>query len=159
MGRLTAKAVHLERRDRGKQFHTSVGAILGHFAMWAVRLSPYTVPDDLGTVLAALKKKLTKHVASLTLPKPEWELFVKFGWLDITERHLEDLLIDALFPLPEFVKWNTRKNGNDAPLGIRSAYDDPSKIDPDNEFIDLYALVGQVARSASAEAEAEHRER
>jgi hypothetical protein len=151
--RLVTKAVHLERRDRGKQFHTSVGAILGHFAMWAVRLSPYTCPDDLGVVLESLKKKLERHVAGLTLPKPEWELFVKFGWMDITERHLEDLLIDALFPLPEFVKWNTRKNGNEAPLGIRSAYDDPSKIDPDNEFIDLYALVGQVSRSVAVEAD------
>lgn len=142
----------LLERDRGKQFHTDVGAVVGYFAMWAVRLSPYTFPADLGLVLDALKKKLDRHVATAT-PEADKELFGKFGWMNISERHLEDVLIDALFRVPEFLKWNDRRNGNPAPLGIRTAYDDPSKRDPDDEFVDLYALVGHVARSVAAEAD------
>jgi hypothetical protein len=149
---ISAAPRRLPERDRGKQFNTSVGAVVGHFAMWAVRLSPYTSPDDLGLVLEALKQKLVCHVAMAT-PEADKELFVKFEWMNISERQLEDVLVDALFRVPEFLRWNDRRNGNPAPLGIRTAYDDPSQRDPDDEFIDLYALVGQVARSVAVEAD------
>jgi hypothetical protein len=144
------RPVVLPSHDRAQQFQTSVKTILGYVAMEAVRLSPYACPDNLPAVLTALKVKIERHIAGLKLPVDDRELFVKFGWMHTTERQLEDLLTNWLFPMPEFVQWNERRNRNQAPLGIRSAYDDPSKIDPDNEFIDLYVLVGNVARGIAA---------
>lgn len=102
--------------------------LLGNVAKCAVMQSPYHRPDNLEIVLDKLHE----------LTKGEFEHYAR-GFEDW--RDAEDWLRGYLLQIPEFVAWNKRKNGNKAPYGFVSAYDQP---DPDNDFIDLDALIRNV---------------
>ncbi|CCM77112.1 hypothetical protein [Rhizobium mesoamericanum] len=110
--------------------------LAGTVAMWAVRQSPYQTPDNLDLVVRQIQEKFAPNTS--------------FGMLMFEESNsLRRYVSKILRSIPEYVKWNDRKNGNDAPLKFSSAYDLPG--DPDDDFIDLDALEGNVARSISSE--------
>lgn len=73
------------------------------------------------------------------------------GMFRTDRRSLEKLVMGALLPMREFQRWNERKNGNRAPFNFGSRFDDPIKQDPDDDFIDLDALVRNVAIGVAAE--------
>jgi len=131
-----------------RQILTTVKAVAGYFAMWAVRQSPYPCPDNLEKVLRRLERQLTKYAKD----RPGANSLMKAeGMFRIDRRSLQEMLLDVLRPMREFQRWNQRKNGNKDTLHFVSRYDDPRKIDPDNEFIDLDALVRNVAMSVEQE--------
>jgi hypothetical protein len=112
----------------------SPSQVAGTLAMWAVRQSPYPVPDNLELVIRRVE-----------------ELFPcdEFGFHEVAgQDELYRLLAQIGEQIPELLAWNERKNGNAAPIGFVSRYGRP---DPDNDFIDLYALWSNVARSVAAE--------
>ena len=106
--------------------------LLGVLAMWAVRQSPYPCPDNLHVVLQKL---------DVIWKARTW------GLLDFTQfrtlRHLENWLKEVLTRMPEFMAWNERKNGDQSSLNFISRHD--GRMDPDSDFIDLDALVRNVA--------------
>lgn len=77
------------------------------------------------------------------------------GMFRTDRRSLEKLVMGALRPMREFQRWNERKSGSREPFNSFSRFDDPTSRDPDNEFIDLDALVRNVALSVAAEEEAD----
>ena len=107
----------------------------GHLAMWAVRQSPYHNPEGLSLVLRQFRQN-----GRYSFDENE------MGYLN--EPQLKQFLIDRLMPIPEFLQWNERKNGNQSPFGFVSRYDKP---EPDNDFIDLNALIMNTARSVIQE--------
>ena len=111
--------------------------LLGALAMAAVRQSPYICPDNLKTVLEKTKaicdKEFKEGINSL-----------RMKWFN-THRELSKWLKENLSSIPELVAWNDRKNGNKAPFGVCSRYDQPH---PDDDFIDLDALYGNIACTA-----------
>lgn len=107
-----------------------LNSIAGYIAMWAVRQSPYHNPDGLNDVISQFNIAATCR-------------FDKAGKAQMTRQEVKSLLKEFLWPIPQFQKWNERKNGNQAPYGFCSRYDQPS---PDNDFIDLDALTGNVVR-------------
>jgi hypothetical protein len=112
--------------------------IMGHIAMWAVRQSPYHNPDKLDEVLAAWEKR-SAHV------------FDKNGMAKLTNTELRLLVKEGLMQDENFLAWNERRNGNQAPFKFTSRYDGPG--DPDDDFIDLDALIGNVYRTVRQERE------
>lgn len=116
--------------------------IVGEVAKWAVRQSPYPVPDKLEAVLSALDSAL-----AVDFKAPD-DIHAFIGW-----RTLEGYIEPILFAIPEFMAWNERKNGGNAPFQFVSRYDGPR--DPDGDFIDVHALVRNVALNLSREAERE----
>jgi hypothetical protein len=100
--------------------------ILGHLAMWAVRQSPYDVPDDMEGVLRRLGEKLR--------PLFDAQDMAQLTWSDI-----EAVLERHLFADPQFMAWNERKNGRQG-AGFASRYG-TSASSPDDDFIDLNALI------------------
>lgn len=110
--------------------------LCGHIAMWAVRQSPYSCPDDLEKVISTFHDNVHN-----SFDVNEMGFF--------TGKELEDFIRYHLGLLPEFVKWNERKNGNQAPIQFVSQYD--SKCDPDDDFIDLDALIRNVRVSIQKE--------
>jgi hypothetical protein len=112
----------------------SPSQVTGALAMWAVRQSPYPVPDNLEIAVASFE-----HL----FPRDE------IGFHEVaSEQELYELVKKISEQIPELLAWNERKNGNDAPLGFCGRYDRP---EPDNDFIDLYALWGNVARTVANE--------
>jgi hypothetical protein len=121
-----------EKKDRWT-FRTE---IVGHFAMWACRQSPYGTPDGLENVC----KYLFASLKSCT----DW------GTHDMAEvslceinRWLREILYDQ--GVSEFDAWNRCKVVDTPNLAFASAMDGPS--DPDRDFIDLDALLHNVCVS------------
>ncbi len=111
-------------------------SVMGALAKWAVRQSPYHRPENLEIVLdkfyALIKGELDDTPSKYIKKFDSWkELYV---WLE-----------SRLKSIPEFLLWNERKNGNQAPYGFSSRYDSP---EPDNDFIDLDALIRNIANES-----------
>src|SRR3990167_7513030 len=114
--------------NKEKMFVFSKRNILGEIANWAVRQSPYHRPDNLEIVL----DKFNKIIALV----PEYP---SMSYSQIRE------LLDELKEIPEFMLWNERKNGNQSQYKFTDRYS--GKGNPDDDFIDLDALIRNVANS------------
>ena len=118
----------METTQEAKKFTFSKRNILGEIAHWAVCQSPYHRPENLEVVLDKFN--------SIILLVPDYPT-MSYG--EIRE------LLDELKEIPEFKLWNERKNGNQAQYKFTSRYD--GKGNPDDDFIDLDALIRNVANS------------
>lgn len=112
------------------KFLVSKRDVLSNVAKWAVAQSPYHRPDNLEIVLDKLNEVLGKWTDDL-------------GYKSLTYNEIKELLKENLFKIPEFTLWNERKNGNQCEYQFISRYS--SDVDPDNDFIDLDALIRNVA--------------
>jgi len=116
-----------------KQFLVSKRYILSEVAKWAIAQSPYHRPDNLEVVLDKLNEGFGK-----------WSNDT-MGYEEFTYKRLMDFLGRNLKAIPEFLLWNERKNGNQSEYKFTDRY---SKDDnPDDDFIDLDALIRNVANS------------
>lgn len=107
---------------------TNRSDIVGAFAMWACRQSPYGVPDNLESVCKYLHASLKTEVA--------WD---SNKMAELSLSGIEDMLRDILMDgCSEFQAWNERKNKRDG-HGFVSRISGPSH--PDDDFIDLHALL------------------
>jgi hypothetical protein len=131
----------MRKADDGKRW-IFLSEIQGHIAMWAVRQSPYHNPEHLGNVLENFR----------------WSVRDQFDCNDMRKMDRKDLrkMLERLYEIPFFRAWNERKNGNQAPYQFVSRYD--GHRNPDNDFIDLSALTGNVVRSVFLDADREHQE-
>lgn len=122
--------------EREKKIRVSERQLLGSLAKWAVAQSPYHRPDNLEKVLDTLHEA-TKNdfVESYVVTFNDTKQLV--GFLNV-----------QLKSIPELAAWNERKNGNQAPYAFVSRYDSPS---PDDDFIDLDALIRNVANEIIGE--------
>jgi hypothetical protein len=107
--------------------------IVGAFAMWACRQSPYGVPDGLENVCKYLNAALKTAFKWDTAGMQEISL------CDINKA-LHEILMDQ--GVAEFDAWNRCKKGETPEINFVSAYDGPT--DPDLDFIDLDALLHNV---------------
>lgn len=123
-----------------KKYWVFLSEIQACIAYWAVRQSPYHNPDGVNAVLQ-------KFRASIPPAMFDQNEMGKFSREDV-----KTLLKVYLWPIPEFLKWNELRNGNTDPLGFCSRYDKPH---PDNDFIDLDDLTGNVVRELFSNAERE----
>jgi len=136
-------------RKKPAVFLTSAKTVAGHFAMWAVRQNPYPhCPAHLDLLVGRLLYQLQKHAKKQARGNG---LMKVAGIFRTDRRSLETLVMEKLGSVREFQRWNERKNGNQDPFNFVSRYDDPTKRDPDNDFIDLDALVRNVALSVAVE--------
>jgi hypothetical protein len=117
--------------DSAKDRWTFPHDIVGAFAMWACRQSPYGVPDGLEKVCKYL------HAALKTATKWDTSGMAECSLCDIN-KWLDEILYEQ--GVKEFDAWNKRKNGRDG-TGFCSATHSPS---PDDDFIDLDALLHNV---------------
>ena len=104
--------------------------IIASLAHWAIKQSPYLIPDNLNVVLTKFNDIMNKDSYFEQFCK------IRLGWF--TFRELEEYCHLILEDVPEYLAWNNRKNGNNYPYGFASRYSSPS---PDNDFIDLSALI------------------
>lgn len=113
--------------------------LLGTLAKWAIRQSPYHRPDGLEKVLD------TVHSTSAEIFKGGSLGYIEFNTVDELETFIRDQVVD----IPELLAWNEPKNPSDAPFKFTSRYD--TGDDPDNDFIDLDALISNIVRDCLRE--------
>jgi len=109
--------------------------LAGQVANLAIRQSPYDCPEGLGNVVAEFSEAL----------RPSFD---EHGLAKLTMGEIESMLNEKLLPLSQVQDWNERKNGRDG-YGIVTRF---SKPEPDDDFIDLDALVKNVAHATYIEA-------
>lgn len=117
-------------KDKSKRIVLK-SVLIGHFAMWAVRQSPYLSPNDLDTGI----EEFNENFVSST----------KIGNADIIETtyiELEDNIKNAISYSDTISSWNIAKKGA-GPIFV-SMYSEPK---PDYDFIDLEALARNIAQS------------
>lgn len=112
--------------------------IVAEVAKFAVLQSPYAVPNQLQEALLQLHDQLPHPKATL-------------GFTEVTRKTLADLIHKAIAAVPEIIEWNRPKSGHTAQNVFVSRYSGPA---PDDDFIDLDALVNNVVRACVNE----HRE-
>jgi hypothetical protein len=141
MARFIAEAHTLRTADAHGTFDVFLHKLAGKFAEWAVRQSPYDVPDGLESAIDKL--------VFWFRPRTNKRTIGEFEILSTTSHELEQDILAAFHAIPEVLAWNERKNGNDSPLQFVSMYD--GAPDPDNDFIDIQALARNVAHDLWAE--------
>jgi hypothetical protein len=115
--------------------YVSHKALAGALANWAVRQSPYIVPENLG---AAIEQFMAHWKAE------DFQL--------MNSRELYDAIKIAVAECPLIEAWNHPKIGNHEYVFV-SRYDAPK---PDYDFIDLDALVRNVAHDLTLWAQVDH---
>lgn len=119
----------------------SEGQLLGAIAKWGIRQSPYHKPDNLEVVLDKVHQNTGEFFEKADL-----------GFIGFTdENSVREFVHEALKEIPEWLAWNDRKNGNDAPMKFTSRYD--TKGNPDDDFIDLDAMIQNIALEVVLESE------
>jgi hypothetical protein len=101
--------------------------VVGHFAMWAVRQSPYPVPEE-----------LVKGIEEFSQARG----FGNDEHLETTFANLQMIISDALSKSAIISSWNVAKKG--AGIVFVSTYSEPK---PDYDYIDLDALARNIAQS------------
>lgn len=131
-----------------KKYWFNLKTIMGYAAMWALRQSPYNVPEDLEFVIKIL------HCRALAYTTPDGPLFNSDEMAKMDREEFKRFIQACLIEIPEVQKWNERKNGNKAPVKFVDRY--TLKGNPDDDFIDLGALANNIGRELFQEAQRDH---
>lgn len=115
-----------------RQYWFSRSEVAGTLAMWAIRQSPYLIPDGLNLAVRAIHDAMPDHGGGI------------FG---MTEDDLREAIERICLTHPAIVAWNEPKSKHKAQVVFHSRYDQPA---PDDDFIDLHALAGNICRSLLA---------
>jgi len=125
-------------RDERKHLF-SIKDILGAFAMWAVRQSPYICPSNIEIAIKELAFELPKQI--------EFDS-ERFDFAEVSCDEIREA-IDKCFDHIDIIKmWNQPKSGHNAPFVFCGRY---SKPIPDDDIIDLNALSMNISHSLIAE--------
>jgi len=117
-----------------------VKSLRGIIARWAVQQSPYPQgPNDLAAVLYFVTERFKAFPGK---EKVRGTTFIRLP----RERRLIQAFVRKMIDMPEVSAWNERANKRDG-MGITSAYDNEDARDSDDDFIDLDALVQNIATS------------
>ncbi len=120
-----------------KRFHRKVYAFktdfTGLLAKWLVKLSPYTVPDNLSQCIVKFENQLYKL--------GEWD---NAGMLEIDLSSLTDDVYSILSTITDINSLNIPKNpdSRDVEFVFTSRYSSP--IPQDDDFIDVMALAQNI---------------
>lgn len=105
-------------------FTTSRSAVRGALACWAVKQSPYDVPDNLGHALLEFESA-----------------FLSDDYFETSCEDLRGRVYSTFEKCPTIEMWNEAKDGSSG-IVFCSRYGQPA---PDHDFIDLDALARNVA--------------
>lgn len=111
---------------------TFIKQIIAAFASNAITLSPYTVPENLETILKYLDRCLTSEL----LKNGDNSGFDQMYNLSLCD--INRLLYAVLYDLEQIKAWNEPKNKTADKIVFTSR--DSAKPDPDDDFIDIGAL-------------------
>lgn len=126
-------------QDDSCAFYVSRTQIVAEVAKWAIRQSPYMPPAGLAEACEKLFTLLKDGADDL-------------GFFQQTPKGLEDMLHAVIALVPEIVAWNTPRSGHTAPFVSTSRYRQPR---PEDDFIDLHALVRNVRMELVKEAKSQ----
>lgn len=127
-----------DNEEWNEKVFTNKKEITASFSYWAIKLSPYPHPEGLEGVVGYLDACLDKLV--------KWDInhggFNQWAYLSLND--ISKLLYDILYErLQLFDDWNVSKNNKKNNTKQKTVFTSLSSkpLDPDNDFIDLHALL------------------
>tara|TARA_R110000737_G_C14249018_1_gene426281 strand:- start:95 stop:520 length:426 start_codon:yes stop_codon:yes gene_type:complete len=127
------------------RFNRKVWAFKSDFtsslAKWLVSQSPYTVPDNLSTCIVKFNDQLSGAFQ-----------FDTNGMIEIELNLLTKTINKLIENVPEIMALNERKNGRE---GMGFIDRDSAKPDPDDDFIDTFAVAQNITCDFAERADAE----
>ena len=109
--------------------------VVGYFAMWAVRQSPYLFPDELVSGIDEFNDALVF----------DYDMIFDDGcYTEMTVTELEKSVCEAIAKCDTVMSWNVPKSGNACEYVFISRYDTP---DQDDDIIDVHAMARNIAHS------------
>lgn len=127
-------------RDNSEKYF-SLSHILGAFSMYAIRQSPYTCPENLGSAIEQLEIRLRDRLD-----------FDKYEFCSVSCRSIHVLLEDLFQEVPMIMAWNKKKIE-----GHNCVSSDHPDWNPDFDFIDLGALARNISHVMISEYLVDHR--
>ena len=121
-------------REEDKHY-THLDAIVGSVAHWAVKQSPYDVPENMSAALQELTDRLLKRY--------KWECLPMMACRMMNCDEICEMLVKEFEFCPAIMAWNEKK--------IEGATH-RHPINPDYDFIGLDALARNVSHSLTLEA-------
>jgi hypothetical protein len=125
-------------RDDAEPRWLTLGQVAGEVARWAVRQDPFHRPLALPQALVAFQAAAAGD-------------FDGQGMAHLTPRRLEELLRRHLLAVDIVQAWNRPVSGHERRIVFTSRYGGPR---PEDDFIDLDALVRNIVVGCFAEADA-----
>ena len=119
---------------------TTLNTLCGYVALMAIQQSPYVCPDNLELVL----RKFAENAQELASFVDGGMVFFRFH----QPKGIELVLRQALLSIPEAEAWNEPKSGH-GEQNIFVGRHSP-QVSPDDDFIDLDALVRNISQSVTA---------
>jgi hypothetical protein len=132
------KKIKMKKKIVGKEKLSRIvlkRVVVGHFAMWAVRLSPYLLPAGLEKGIEELDEQLHSNIRAGD------EQLIETTYADLREN-----IRNAISNSKTIASWNVAKMGT-GPVFV-SAYSHP---EPDHDYIDLDAMARNIAQSVWSE--------
>ena len=108
--------------------------IMGHFAMWAVRQSPYLYPRDVHEGIEEFSDALNGVAEDIR----------EHHCIKTTCNGLKEIVCQAISESKTVGSWNVPKKGQPQAFVAVDRYSEP---DPDYDIIDLHALARNIAHS------------
>jgi hypothetical protein len=105
--------------------------IVGYFAMWTIRQSPYDMPDKFITSIQEFTEAIDQNIEFDTL-----------GMCKTTCRDLKRSICNTIKLCPTVLTWSEPKNPSTSEYLFVSRHDAPAA---DDDFIDVFALSRNVA--------------
>ena len=102
--------------------------VVSHFAMWAVRQSPYMYPENLEKGIEEFNHMLDSDN----------------GFIETTCKELEESVCAAIAGCETVMSWNNAKDGSQDQFVFVSRIDKPA---PDHDIICVHALARNIAHS------------
>ena len=134
----------LVRKDISKR--TILRSVLiGHFGMWAIRQSPYLVPNRLKEGIYDFAETLKPYMSNSaeTVGKGNVASVNGPDYIEGTYTELKKCIEGAISKSDVIRSWNRSKKGDVTSVFV-TAYSGPH---PDYDFIDLDALARNIAQS------------
>jgi hypothetical protein len=122
----------------------SIDQVVGYFALWAIRQSPYDMPRKLTEACEELTFYLKEEVLDFTVDD--------LPWFRCIHDRIEKMLLKVFDKSTWVMDWNEPINATHRPDLYARRYDHGLPLDPDNDFIDLHALARNISHSLIAEA-------
>lgn len=130
----------LASRD-GSLLVVPLKAILGQIANWAIRQSPYTVPDELRECIEVLNSRM----------EPEAMVLGEMLYFEFQDMISMMQFLEGKFKgVEQIERWNTPRNGKSSSSGFVFVSTNHS-LHPDDDFIDIHALIRNVANDCIRE--------
>ena len=135
----------LIRKDPSKRLILA-SVLVGHFGMWAIRQSPYLVPERLEEGINEFAEMLKSYISNSVKAseKNDAVCINKCDYIEGTYTELMRCVEYAISKSAIIQSWNKSKKG-ECTLVFVTAYSHPH---PDHDFIDLDALARNIAQSA-----------